>query len=252
MKGTIHAALVIIGDEILSGRTQDRNAAYIAGKLNARGIALREIRVVPDVEEAIIEAVGALRARNRYVFTTGGIGPTHDDITTATIAKMFGRAVVRNAEAEAALARHMIGRATLNAARLRMADIPEGAELLENPVSGAPGFRLENVYVLPGVPRIMQVMFDCLVEGLEQGLPILSVTAGGYVREGEIADVLAEIQDRYPETAIGSYPFLEDGRPGTRVVLRGTNARALRDGLSETVALFRTHGEEPDVSGDAV
>jgi molybdenum cofactor synthesis domain-containing protein len=213
------AGLLLIGDEILSGRTKDKNLGYIADYLAALGIDLKEARVVADNENDIIAAVNALRSRYTYVFTTGGIGPTHDDITADAIAKAFGVKIDHDPRAVAILKAHYQP-GQLNEARMRMARIPEGAELIENPVSKAPGFRLGNVFVMAGVPKIMQAMMDQLAPQLTRGSPILSTTVTAHMPEGDLAKPLKEIQDRYPEVAIGSYPFEESGKFGASLVLR--------------------------------
>ncbi len=220
------AAVIVIGNEILSGRTQDANLAYLATKLGAVGIRVVEARVVPDVEARIVEAVDALRARCTHVFTTGGIGPTHDDITAKAIAVAFGVPFERNAEAERRL-RAYYDPKMINAARLSMADMPAGVELIDNPVSVAPGFRLDNVHVLPGVPKILHAMVDGLVPTLAGGRPIASRALTVFRAEGEIATLLAELQARHGAVEIGSYPFLRQGRFGTTVVCRGDDAAAV-------------------------
>jgi molybdenum cofactor synthesis domain-containing protein len=203
--GDVTACLIIVGNEILSGRTQDTNLNFLARELGALGIRLREARVVPDEEWAVVEAVNAARARHTYVFTTGGIGPTHDDITAACVAKAFGVPLTRHPEAERRLLAYYPPE-KVNEARLKMADTPEGAELIDNPVSVAPGFRIGNVHVLPGVPSIMRAMFEGLRAGLRGGAPVVSRTITVYAPEGEIAGPLAEIQARHPDVEIGSYP----------------------------------------------
>ncbi len=221
------AAVLIIGNEILSGRTQDTNLATIARALGDKGINVVEARVVSDDEAAIVEAVNTLRARYTYVLTTGGIGPTHDDITTMCIAKAFGAQVVRHPEAVRLLQEHYPPE-QLNAARLKMADIPEGATLIPNPVSKAPGYRLENVYVLAGVPKIMQAMLDFVLPELEGGAPLVSVTLSLMQSEGSIAHILSEVQARFADVSIGSYPYFKAGEFGVSVVLRSADADALR------------------------
>jgi molybdenum cofactor synthesis domain-containing protein len=220
MDAPMTAAVVVIGNEILSGRTKDANLSYLATKLGEVGIRVMEARIVPDQEPMIVEAVNALRARYGYVFTTGGIGPTHDDITAACIAAAFGVPFGRNAEAEARL-RGYYDADQVNEARLSMADMPEGVELIDNPVSIAPGFRLENVYVLPGVPKILQAMVDGLVPNLRGGTPIASRALTVYAAEGEMAAMLEGVQRRYPDLDLGSYPFFRQGRFGTTLVARG-------------------------------
>ncbi|MEK0084173.1 competence/damage-inducible protein A [Benzoatithermus flavus] len=235
---TVTAAVIIIGNEILSGRTQDANLAFLAQELGEIGVRLREARVVADEEDAIVEAVNACRARYDHVFTTGGIGPTHDDITSAAIATAFQRAHRRHPEAERRL-RAYYPPEKLNEARLKMADMPEGAELIDNPVSVAPGFRIENVYVLPGVPSILQAMFAGLKPRLEGGAPVRSRTVTVLCPEGEIAKPLGEIQSRHPSIEIGSYPFMQQGRFGTSLVFRGTDETAIRAAAEELLTLAR-------------
>jgi molybdopterin-biosynthesis enzyme MoeA-like protein len=229
---TVTAALVVIGEEILSGRTQDANIAYIATHLGKIGIALREVRIVPDLEQEIVGAVNALRPLYTYVFTTGGIGPTHDDITTDAIAKAFGVTVDIDPRAVEAM-RKGYSDADLTPTRLRMARIPEGADLIDNPISKAPGFMLENVVVMAGIPRIMQVMLDSVSSRLRTGRKMLSRSVRVDVPEGDAAPGLAALQDAYPTVQIGSYPFFEKGRLGTYVVLR----------CVDEATLTRAHGD---------
>lgn len=223
MSDPVRACLIIIGNEILSGRTHDKNLPYLAEELNTLGVRLVETRVIPDIEDTIIETLNECRAKFDYVFTTGGIGPTHDDITSECVAKAFGVAIELNAEAHDLLKSHYDNPADLNEARLRMARIPVGAELIQNPISKAPGFRMENVYVMAGVPMIMQAMFQGIKHQLIGGKPMVSRSVGGYIPEGTIAKVLAEIQGDFPATDIGSYPFLREGKLGTTLVVRGEN-----------------------------
>jgi molybdenum cofactor synthesis domain-containing protein len=223
---TVTAALVVIGEEILSGRTQDANIAYIAAYLTRIGILLREVRVVADVESEIVAAVNELRKRFTYVFTTGGIGPTHDDVTTDALAKAFGVEVVVDPEAVSAM-RKLFSDEELTPARLRMARIPAGASLIDNAISRAPGYMLENVIVMAGVPRIMQVMLDAVSPRLAKGRPMLSRAVRVDVPEGDVAPGLAELQSAHPEVQLGSYPFFENKRLGTYVVLRSTDTARL-------------------------
>ena len=227
------AGLLIIGNEILSGRTHDKNTAYIAEKLNERGVRLNEVRVVPDVEARIIEALDALRAENDYVFTTGGIGPTHDDITAAAVAKAFGVALERNAEARQVLLGHYGSESELTEPRLKMSEIPVGGALIANPVSGAPGFHIGNVYVMAGVPKIMQGMLDGILPTLAGGAPVLSETVTCDCPESVIAKALGEIQGRYPDIDIGSYPQFKEGQHSVNVVLRGVDADVLARAAGE-------------------
>jgi molybdenum cofactor synthesis domain-containing protein len=221
---TITAAVLVIGDEILSGRTKDRNVGYIAEYLTNIGIELREARVVPDIEAEIVAALNALRARYTYVFTTGGIGPTHDDITADAVARAFGVAIDEDPRALAMMMeRYLPG--DLTAARRRMARIPAGAELIENPISKAPGFRLANVIVMAGVPSVMQAMLDFAARGLETGEKIIAETveAGG-IPEGRYGTALGEIAAAHPGVTIGSYPAFLDGRFRNQIVVRGKDA----------------------------
>jgi molybdenum cofactor synthesis domain-containing protein len=238
---TVTAALVIVGEEILSGRTSDENIAYIAAYLNRVGIFLREVRVVADVEAEIVAAVNELRGRFTYVFTTGGIGPTHDDVTTDAIAKAFAVEVVVDPEAVAAMRQRFSDR-ELTPARLRMARVPEGAELIDNAISRAPGFMIGNVIVLAGVPRIMQVMLDAVSPRLAKGRPMLSRSIRLDVPEGDAAPGLAELQAAHPDIQIGSYPFFNNKRLGTYVVLRSVDADRLAAGVEALWALIAKEG----------
>ncbi|WP_313535503.1 molybdopterin-binding protein [Sphingomonas sp.] len=229
------AALVVIGDEILSGRTQDKNIAQLATWLNAQGIRLSEVRVVPDRQDAIVEAVNTLRARNDYCFTTGGIGPTHDDITVDAIAAGLGVPVIVHAEARAALEAYYANKGGLTEARLRMARVPEGAELIVNRMSGAPGIRWGNIFILAGVPHIAAGMLDALTGTLEGGLPVVARTIGCWVAESEIADFLGETERTHEGVSIGSYPFFREGRVGANFVVRATDT-ALVDRVIAIVA----------------
>lgn len=234
MAETPTAAVLIIGNEILSGRTQDANLAHIARVLGTRGIRVKEARVVEDEVAAIAEAVNDLRARYTYVFTTGGIGPTHDDVTALGVAHAFGRPLVRDPEAERRLLAYYPPEKR-TAARMKMADVPQGAALIDNPVSAAPGFQVDNVFVLPGVPSILKAMLDLLLPRLAGGPPLISRTIVAYVPEGEIAEQLAAVQARHPAVTIGSYPFMRIGTPGTSLVFRAADpdlvARAVADFL---------------------
>lgn len=233
----ITACLIIIGNEILSGRTRDANLEIIGKKCDALGICLAETRIVADVEEDIVQAVNACRPAFTYVFTTGGIGPTHDDITSASIAKAFGVTLLRNREAADALDRYYEpGR--LTEARLKMADVPAGARLIDNPVSGAPGFQLENVFVLPGVPSIMETMFDGLTDRLVGGDPILTENVTTNLLESEIAADLGALQEKYSDIAMGSYPYFRGGKLGVNLVLRGTDAARMNAVADELAAVI--------------
>ena len=243
------AALAVIGDEILSGRTQDKNIAQIALWLNLQGIRLREVRVVPDVEDAIVEAVNVLRHRNDYLFTTGGIGPTHDDITVDAIAKALGVEVVVHPKARAALEAHYATRGGITDARLRMARVPEGASLIENRMSGAPGIRHGNVFIMAGVPHITAMMLDALSGTLEGGAPMLSETVGCWVPESEIADLLRTTEKANPDCQIGSYPFFRDGRVGANFVVRSVDAAALAHCVTALVDALAATGRETVAGG---
>ncbi len=223
------AALLVIGDEILSGRTQDRNIAQVALWLNLQGIRLAEVRVVPDVTVRIAEAVNALRATNDYLFTTGGIGPTHDDITVDAIAAALDVAVVVHPKARAILEGYYATRGGLSDARLRMARVPEGAALIENRMSGAPGIAIGNIRILAGVPHIAGLMLEAMAGTLEGGRPLLSRTIGCWVPESEVSELLRDTEKANPGCQIGSYPFFRDGRVGANFVVRSTDA-ALIDG----------------------
>ena len=221
------AGLLIIGDEILSGRTQDRNVAQIATWLNLQGIRLSEVRIVPDVHERIVDAVNALRSENDYLFTTGGIGPTHDDITVDAVAEALGVEVVVHPKARAILEAYYETRGGLSEARLRMARVPEGAELIENRMSGAPGIRHGNVFLMAGVPHITTLMLEALSGALEGGKPILSRTVGCWTAESEVADLLRETERAHEGCQIGSYPFFRDGKVGANFVIRSTEQERL-------------------------
>ncbi len=243
------AALVIIGDEILSGRTQDKNVAQIALWLNLQGIRLAEVRVVPDVESAIVEAVNTLRARNDYLFTTGGIGPTHDDITVDAIAAALGVPVVVHQKASETLAAYYEKRGGLTEARLRMARVPEGATLIENRMSGAPGIRHGNIFIMAGVPHITAGMLDALSGTLEGGAPLLSRSIGCWVAESEVSDLLRNTEKAHPLTQIGSYPFFREGRVGANFVIRSTEQPALDACAEALLGALTAEGREPTDAG---
>jgi molybdenum cofactor synthesis domain-containing protein len=236
------AGLIVIGDEILSGRTQDKNIAQVASWLQVQGIRLAEVRVVPDVEARIIEAVHALMAAYDYLFTTGGIGPTHDDITVDAVAAALGVPVVIHPEARALLEGYYASRGGLNEGRLRMARVPEGSELIPNRMSGAPGIRRRNLFLMAGVPHITAGMLDALTGQLEGGAPLLSETIGCWVAESEVAQLLREVEAAHEGCQIGSYPFFREGRVGANFVIRSTSAADLgrcREALCERLV---THG----------
>lgn len=221
------AALVVIGDEILSGRTHDKNIAQVAAWLQVQGIRLREVRVVADDTAAIVEAVNTLRARNDYLFTTGGIGPTHDDITVDAIAEALGVPVIVHPEARSILEGYYETRGGLTDARLRMARTPEGASLIPNRYTGAPGIRFGNVFIMAGVPSITAGMLDALSGQLEGGAQLLSETVGCWVGESEVADLLRETEKTFETCQIGSYPFWAEGRTGANFVIRSVSAADL-------------------------
>jgi len=222
------AALVVIGDEILSGRTHDKNIAQVAGWLQVQGIRLMEVRVVPDVEERIAKAVNALRTSHDYLFTTGGIGPTHDDISVDAVAKALDVPVVEHPEARRILEEFYATRGGLNPARLRMARVPQGADLIPNRMSGAPGIRMGNVFMMAGVPAIAAQMLDALTGTLQGGAPLLSETIGGWVQESHVAQILREAEAAHPNCQIGSYPFFREGRTGANFVIRSTDPVELK------------------------
>ena len=238
------AGLVVIGDEILSGRTQDRNVAQLATWLNAQGIRLGEVRVVADRQEAIVEAVNTLRTRYDYCFTTGGIGPTHDDISVDAVAAALGVDVVIHPEARAILEGYYAGRGGLTDMRLRMARVPAGAELISNRMSGAPGIRIGNVFMLAGVPHIAAGMLDALTGQLEGGRPLLARTIGCWVAESEIAELLAKVERSRQGVTIGSYPFFREGRTGANFVIRSTSQEDVDACVAELTAGLAAQGRE--------
>jgi len=243
------AGLIVIGDEILSGRTEDKNISQVALWLNLQGIRLAEVRVVADRMEAIVEAVNTLRARNDYLFTTGGIGPTHDDITVDAIAAAFGREVIVHPKARAALEQYYATRGGLTEARLRMARVPDGAELIENRMSGAPGIRVDNVIILAGVPHIAAMMLEGLSGRLEGGRPLISRTIGCWVPESEVADILRETEDAHQGCQIGSYPFFRDGTVGANFVIRSTDQMRLDGCAGDLAARLEAAGREVFIGG---
>jgi molybdenum cofactor synthesis domain-containing protein len=238
----VTAAVLVIGNEILSGRTRDTNLAWLGEELTKLGIRLTEARVVADSEGAIIAAIRDLKERYTYVFTTGGIGPTHDDITAEAVAKAFGVPLLRHPEAVRRLEAHYATPADLNEARLRMANIPDGASLIDNPISKAPGFRIGNVHVMAGVPAIMQAMFDGLRGDLVGGPKMLARTIDVDLAEGVMATELAAIQRAAPEVEIGSYPRMRQGRPSAAIVLRSTDAAVLARAAEAVLAMMHRLG----------
>ena len=244
------AALAVIGDEILSGRTQDKNVAQVALWLNQHGIRLAEVRIVPDDIGRIAAAVNELRAAHDYLFTTGGIGPTHDDITVDAMAHAFGVPVVIHPEARRILDDYYRDRpGGLTEARLRMARVPEGAELLPNPSSGAPGVKMGNVYIMAGVPGIAASMLEALTGKLEGGKPIVSVTVGARAPESDVADMMRETEEANPGVAIGSYPFFRDGRYGSNFVIRSEDGELAKRTGAELSSKLRNAGYEPVEGG---
>jgi molybdenum cofactor synthesis domain-containing protein len=238
------AALLVIGDEILSGRTQDKNIAQVAGWLNLQGIRLAEVRVVPDVIETIAAAVNALRVQNDYLFTTGGIGPTHDDVTVDAIAHALGVPVVLHPKARESLEAYYASRGGLTETRLRMARVPQGAELIDNPMSGAPGIRVGNIFILAGVPHIATVMLEALSGKLEGGLPLLSETVGAFVAESEVAGLLEAVERAHEGCQIGSYPFFREGRVGANFVVRSTERQRLEGCRADLLERLRADGRD--------
>lgn len=233
------AAMLVIGDEILSGRTRDANMYYLAGELTDKGINLKEVRVVSDDATDIVDAVNALRKRWDYVFTSGGIGPTHDDITADCIGLAFGAKVDVRDDARALLQAHYDKSGQeLNAARLRMARIPDGAQLIDNPVSTAPGFTLENVHVMAGVPRVFQAMVASVLATISGGAPLVSRSVRIDRGEGDIAGPLGVLAEKYSAVSIGSYPFQKDGKYGANIVIRGEDAREINRAVAALVGAF--------------
>jgi molybdenum cofactor synthesis domain-containing protein len=244
--GLVRAAMLIIGNEILSGRTRDANLGVFAARLAARGIEFGEVRIVADIEAAIVDAVNALRVRYDLVFTTGGIGPTHDDITADSIAKAFGVAIGESAEALALLQAHYKTPAELTPGRRRMARIPAGASLIPNAVSTAPGFRLGNVYVMAGIPRIAETMLEAVLESLPRGQVRGALTIKARVSEGRIAEALRALQARYPEVEIGSYPSYSAGDFHTALVLKSPDPARLAACKAEILGLLAREGAEAE------
>jgi molybdenum cofactor synthesis domain-containing protein len=244
-KDTYTAGLVIIGNEILSGRTQDANTSWLAGALTNMGLAMFHVRVVPDVEGEIIAAVQEVSKKVDYVFTTGGIGPTHDDITAESIAKAFGAPLELNEEAYQVLVRHYGSEQEVTPPRKKMAMIPKGASLIANPVSGAPGFQIGNVFVMAGVPKIMQAMFDDVRTKLKRGKTVLSNTVTCSMGESKVAQDLSDIQARYPQVSVGSYPNYRGGSLGLALVLRSSDKALLDAATQEVVDMIVRLGGTP-------
>ena len=237
MTDVITAGVIIIGNEILSGRTQDANIAFIGKQMDELGIVLMEARIIPDDEDIIIAAVNEQKKKYSYVITTGGIGPTHDDITSLSIAKAFNTRLVRNPEAVHRLEDYYQP-GEINETRLKMADIPQGAKLIDNPISGAPGFQLENVFVMAGVPVILQAMLTGVKDRLVGGEPILTAWIATDLRESVLAEGLSILQDKFTVVTIGSYPFFKQGRAGVNVVMRSTDKNQLKLASSELQVLI--------------
>jgi len=238
------AALIVIGDEILSGRTHDKNIAQVAGWLQVQNIRLREVRVVADDMEAIGAAVNALRSAHDYLFTTGGIGPTHDDISVDAVAAALGVDVVIHPEARTILEAYYATRGGLNDARLRMARVPEGADLIPNRMSGAPGIKIGNIHMMAGVPHIAAQMLDALTGTLEGGAPLLSEAVGCWVPESEVADMLRAVEQAHTNCQIGSYPFFREGKVGANFVVRSTDPDALRNCVDSLCAALGEMGRD--------
>jgi molybdenum cofactor synthesis domain-containing protein len=243
------AALLVIGDEILSGRTQDRNISQVGQWLNLQGIRLAEVRIVADDMAAIGSAVNELRARNDYLFTTGGIGPTHDDITVDAIASALGVGVVVHPKARAVLDAYYATRGGLTEARLRMARVPEGAELIENSLSGAPGIRIGDIFIMAGVPHIAGLMLEALAGKLPGGKPLISRTVGCWVPESEVAETLSDAENAHDGCQIGSYPFFREGKVGANFVVRSTSEAALEACVIDLVGRLESHGLTPVAGG---
>jgi molybdenum cofactor synthesis domain-containing protein len=240
----VTACLLIIGNEILSGRTKDANLNFLALELNKLGVQLRECRVIPDVEQTVVDTVNEVRKKFDYVFTTGGIGPTHDDITADCIAKAFGVGISEHPEAVARMTRHYGDAALFTPARRRMARIPHGGVLVDNPVSIAPGFQMENVFTFAGIPTIMQGMFAAMKHRLVGGAPVISRTVRTNLPEGIIAEPLGALQKRFDDLDIGSYPGFRNGKVSVSLVLRGTDDARLAAASAELIdTLKKMNGE---------
>jgi len=243
MSETPTACILIIGNEILSGRTQDSNLSFLGASLARMGIPVKEARVIPDVEEEIMAAVNECRQKYTYIFTTGGIGPTHDDITSAAIAKAFGVELQRHEPSVKKMRERYTER--LNAARLKMAYLPAGAEPIMTRVTSAPGFVIENVHAMAGVPSIAEAMFDAVAPTLKCGIPVQSRFIDAYLGEGDIAAELAVIQTMHPNVDIGSYPFFRVGKVGLSIVARGTDKDAIDTVIERVAEIMRERGVEP-------
>ncbi len=242
----VTACIVVIGNEILSGRTKDANIAYLAGELGTLGIRVMECRVIPDIEDTIVATINEVRQKFDYVFTTGGIGPTHDDITADSIARAFGVGISEHPEAIERMTRHYGDPALFTPARRRMARVPHGGSLIDNPISVAPGFQMENVFTLAGIPAVAQGMFQSMKHLLAGGAPVLSRTVRTNLPEGIIAEPLGGLQQRYMDLDIGSYPAFRNGKPSVSLVLRGTDDARLREASAELIVTIRKMNGEAE------
>jgi len=240
--------MIVIGNEVLSGRTKDKNVGWVAERLNSIGINLIEARIIRDNQEVIISTIQELSEKVDYIFTSGGIGPTHDDITTVAIAKAFRVPVEKNKEALRRLEEHYKGTGIeLNSARLKMANIPKGAKLIDNPVSAAPGFKISNVYVMAGVPKIMQAMLDGILKTIKNGSETISISIGCNIGEGNIAKGLEKIETLQNNIEIGCYPWFRAGLVGTNVVIRSLDKQACAEAAEKVKFLIREFGGEPQI-----
>ena len=248
MNQAVTASVIIIGNEILSGRTQDINLNHIASTLGGWGIQVHHARVIPDDEDIIVNTINEVRTSYDYVFTTGGIGPTHDDITAVCIAKAFDVPVIQHPDIAERI-RQRPAPDDIMASRLLMARVPQGAALIDNPSGGPQGFAVENVYVMAGIPRVMQAMLSTLEGKLKSGFIVRSQTIRAYTGESSIADALARIQSDFPSVDIGSYPFLREERYGTHLVIRGADTSVLATVADAVMDAVRAIGEEPEDLG---
>ncbi len=242
----VTACLVIIGNEILSGRTRDANLPFLSTELNKIGVRLMECRVIPDIESVIVDTVNEVRRKFDYVFTTGGIGPTHDDITADAIARAFGVGISEHPEAVDRLTRYYADPALFTPPRRRMARIPHGGTLVDNPVSVAPGFRMENVFTFAGVPMIVEGMFLAMKHLLVGGRPVISRTIRCSQPEGFIAEKLGAVQDQHPETEIGSYPAFRQGKPSVSLIIRGTDPAKVQSAVDDLLVALTALKAEPE------
>lgn len=245
---SVTACVLIIGNEILSGRTQDTNLNHIAKTLGKWGIQVREARVIPDIEATIVEAVNDMRSRFNYVFTTGGIGPTHDDITAVCIAKAFNKTIVQHPDIESRI-RTRPAPVEVMESRLLMARVPEGAGLIDNPTGGPQGFFVENVYVMAGIPRVMQAMLSSLEGSLNSGSVVHSYSLRAYLGESQISESLGKVQEKFSNLDIGSYPFLLNDRYGTMLVIRGTEMELMKLAAKSISEIIVQSGETPEDLG---